>query len=140
MGDAQDIGVIIDIDEQSKAAQVEFNGVKFKLPLVQLRRASKSKIKQTAQSKNVAGYVKLDARASTDVRGFRADEACKEVERLVSDAVLANLPSVTIIHGKGTGALRQAIHDQLSRHGSVSSFRNGAITEGGDGVTIVEIK
>ncbi|MBK7986877.1 MAG: Smr/MutS family protein [Ignavibacteria bacterium] len=140
MGDAQDIGVIIDIDEQSKAAQVEFNGVKFKLPLVQLRRASKSKIKQTAQSKHVAGYVKLDARASTDVRGFRADEACKEVERLVSDAVLANLPSVTIIHGKGTGALRQAIHDQLSRHGSVSSFRNGAITEGNDGVTIVEIK
>lgn len=140
MGDAQDIGVIIDIDEQSKAAQVEFNGVKFKLPLVQLRRASKSKIKQTTQAKNVAGYVKLDAKATTDVRGFRADDACKEVERLISDAVLANLSNVTIIHGKGTGALRQAIHDQLSRHGSVSSFRNGAITEGGDGVTIVDIR
>jgi len=140
MGDAQDVGVIIDIDEQSKAAQVEFNGVKFKLPLLQLRRASKSKIKQTTQSKNIAGYVKLDAKATTDVRGFRADDACKEVERLISDAVLANLSNVTIIHGKGTGALRQAIHDQLSRHGSVSSFRNGAITEGGDGVTIVDIR
>lgn len=140
MGDATEIGFIVEIDEVSGTAQVEFNGVKFKLPTIQLRRASRAKVKQSTASKSTGSFVKLDARATTDVRGFRADDACKEVERLVSDAVLANLSTVTIIHGKGTGALRQAIHEQLSHHGAVSSFRIGAITEGGDGVTVVEIK
>jgi len=140
MGDASEIGYIVELDEEGKTAQVEFNGVKFKLPTVQLRRASRAKVKQSISAKSTGSFIKLDARASTDVRGFRADDACKEVERLISDAVLSNLSILTIIHGKGTGALRQAIHDQLSRHGSVSTFRIGAIAEGGDGVTVVEIR
>ena len=94
---------------------------------------------QKKYQKSSGGILKLDAKTTIDIRGYRADEACKEVEKLISDALISNIAIVTIIHGKGTGALRQAIHSQLSQHPGVSSYRNGFIAEGGDGITVVEI-
>ena len=134
----RDVGIIITLDESSGSGIVEFNGIKFKTQLSQLRLAKGSE-KRKAQ-KSMSTVLKLDAKTSIDLRGFRADEACKDVERLLSDAILANISMVTIIHGKGTGALRKAIHEQLTGHPGVKTFRNGTIPEGGEGVTVVEMQ
>jgi DNA mismatch repair protein MutS2 len=136
----RDVGIIIMMDPESESAIVEFNGIKFKTQLSQLKLANRAdKRKAEYSQKSMSTVLKLDAKTSVDLRGFRADEACKDVERLLSDAILANISMVTIIHGKGTGALRKAIHEQLSSHPAVSSFRNGTIPEGGDGVTVVDL-
>ena len=137
----RDVGIIITMDQEAGSAIVEFNGIKFKTQLAQLKKANRSdKRKAEFSQKSMSTVLKLDAKTSIDLRGFRADEACKDVERLLSDAILANITLVTIIHGKGTGALRKAIHEQLSSHPAVRSFRNGTIPEGGEGVTVVEMQ
>jgi len=74
-----------------------------------------------------------------DLRGRRAEEALLEVEKYLDDAVLAGLPRVFLIHGKGTGALRAAIQEQLKTDRRVKSFRLGEHGEGGAGVTVVEL-
>ncbi|MBI3259046.1 MAG: endonuclease MutS2 [Ignavibacteriae bacterium] len=135
---SNEVGVVIAIDTAAHSAVVEFNGLKFKTALAQLRKAGKTKQKEA--SKSSGGLVKFDSKMNLDLRGQRADAACKEVEQFISDAMLSNLQTLTIIHGKGTGALRVAIHDQLRKHPLVANFRLGTIQEGGDGVTILELK
>ena len=75
-----------------------------------------------------------------DLRGMEAIEAVLAAERYLDSAVMARLKTVTIIHGKGTGALRSAIQDMLRHNKSVKSFRLGRFGEGETGVTIVELK
>ncbi len=75
-----------------------------------------------------------------DLRGMETIEAVLTAERYLDSAVMARLKTVTIIHGKGTGALRSAIQDMLRRNKSVKSFRLGRFGEGETGVTIVELK
>ncbi len=79
------------------------------------------------------------ARLRIDLRGARVDEALVEVQRFVDDAVLGGLPSVEILHGKGTGALRQAIHHELAARPDVASFEAAPLNQGGDGVTVVAL-
>jgi DNA mismatch repair protein MutS2 len=92
-------------------------------------------------SKSEAKLRELMAKPEVDLRGLSTDEAIPVLERFIDNARLAKLSSVTIIHGKGTGALRRAVHNNLKReqHG-VKSFRLGIYGEGEDGVTIVELK
>jgi DNA mismatch repair protein MutS2 len=130
------VGTIISIDQRSQQAVVEVNGMKFRFASNVLRPASKKQIPKRDSSV----FMKFDSRSSCDVRGQRADEALKEVEGFLSDAVLGNLTHATIIHGKGTGALRKVLHDYLRDHSQVRSFRNGTIEEGGEGITVVEMR
>jgi len=81
-----------------------------------------------------------NASMEVDLRGMNADEGIIELERFLDSACMANLPSVTIIHGKGTGILRAAVHDELKRDKRVKSYRLGKYGEGENGVTIVEFK
>jgi DNA mismatch repair protein MutS2 len=74
-----------------------------------------------------------------DLRGRMADEALDELERRLDAAYLANLPFLRIIHGKGTGRLRQVIRQALKENPYVASFQPGGEKEGGDGVTVVKI-
>ncbi len=74
-----------------------------------------------------------------DLRGQRADDALQAVERHVESAFLAGLPFVRIIHGKGTGRLRQVVREALSASPHVSSWESGQENEGGDGVTIAHL-
>jgi DNA mismatch repair protein MutS2 len=74
-----------------------------------------------------------------DLRGQRADEALIDLESYLDRAYMARLPWVRIIHGKGTGKLRQVVRDALGKHPHVKSFEAGAHGEGGDGVTVVEL-
>ena len=75
-----------------------------------------------------------------DIRGMETLEAESVVENYIDSAVVARLETVTIIHGKGTGALRKAVHALLKRNKSVKSFRLGAFGEGEAGVTVVELR
>ena len=81
----------------------------------------------------------LTARPELDIRGMQTDEAIPVLERFIDGAKIANLNMVTVIHGKGTGALRQAVHRNLRSEQRVKSFRLGRYGEGEDGVTIVEL-
>ena len=94
--------------------------------------------------KRAAATVRLaGARAAVnelDIRGLMTDEADLQVERFLDNALVGKLNVVTIIHGKGTGALRKAVHQQLKRHPAVKSFRLGRSGEGEDGVTVVELR
>ena len=75
-----------------------------------------------------------------DMRGMRVDEALAVVDKYLDDAVLSGLPRARIIHGKGTGALREAVRDQLRQDRRVASIRPGEAGEGGDGVTVVSFQ
>ena len=75
-----------------------------------------------------------------DIRGMETLEAESVVETFLSTAVMGHLETVTIIHGKGTGALRNAVHDILRRNKNVKSFRLGVYGEGENGVTVVTMK
>ncbi|MBR6789874.1 MAG: Smr/MutS family protein, partial [Oscillospiraceae bacterium] len=75
-----------------------------------------------------------------DLRGMNAEEAIIEMESFIDSAILSNVHQVTIIHGKGTGVLREAVHQRLKKHKSVKSYRLGVFGEGETGVTIAELK
>ena len=74
-----------------------------------------------------------------DLRGQRADEALDQLDRYLDAAYLSGLPFVRIIHGKGTGKLRQVVRQALNQHPQVKSFESGAEKEGGDGVTVAKM-
>lgn len=75
-----------------------------------------------------------------DLRGERFEDALVKVEKYIDDALLAGYPRVSIIHGKGTGALRTGVQNYLKKHRQVKSFHFGSANEGGTGVTVVEFK
>jgi DNA mismatch repair protein MutS2 len=74
-----------------------------------------------------------------DLRGKRADEVAPELDSYLNDVSVANFREVRIIHGFGTGVVRQIVRDILASHPLVKSFRPGGKGEGGDGVTVVEL-
>lgn len=82
----------------------------------------------------------LNIHPEINLIGKKVDEALPILEKYLDDAYLSHLPKVTIIHGRGTGALKNAIHAQLKRISYVKSFRVGGFGEGDHGVTIVEFK
>ena len=99
------------------------------------KRAAKQQMTRViAHSRAVA------AKNELDIRGMMTDEAEDVVNRFIDTAQMGKLNTVSIIHGKGTGALRQAVHQILRRHSAVKSFRLGRYGEGEDGVTVVELK
>lgn len=97
-------------------------------------------VKVKFQKKTAAQLHKLAVSPEVDLRGMMTDEALLALERYLDSALTAKLPSVRIIHGKGTGALRKAVQDYLRRDSSIRSFRLGRYGEGEDGVTVAELK
>ena len=75
-----------------------------------------------------------------DLRGERYENALLRVEKYIDDALLTGYPRVSIIHGKGTGALRHGVQEYLKQHRSVKRIRLGDAGEGGSGITVVEFK
>ncbi len=102
----------------------------------------RKKLNAASQRKQAAVQLNLSPRASTelDIRGLETLEAESVVENYLDAAVRAKLGSVTIIHGKGTGALRKSVHELLKKTKTVKSFRLGHYGEGEAGVTVVEFK
>ncbi len=143
-------GTIITIDDRGYAI-VNINDVKLrvacdKLQLVSAQRSSLKKAATDANSLHALRRTQSEdfVRSRTtpsmtlDIRGARADEALRLTEQFIDNAVVFGHPFVTIIHGKGTGALRKVVHTFLEHQNLISGYRSGTIAEGGDGVTIVE--
>ena len=82
----------------------------------------------------------LNIKAELDVRGMTVDEAVIIIDRHIHDAFIAKQSQFTIIHGKGTGALRTGIHNYLKMCKQIKSFRLGTFGEGDAGVTVVTIR
>ena len=118
---------------------VQIGILKMKLDQSGLEYVKPEKEKKTYTSTAVQGrsaYVKLEL----DLRGERYEDAIIRTEKYLDDAVLSNYHQVSIIHGKGTGALRQGIQQYLKTNKRVKSYRYGEAGEGGHGVTVVELK
>ena len=100
------------------------------------------KKKPAAPASGGSAKLNLQSRAASelDIRGYETLEAESVVENYIDSAVMAKLGTVTIIHGKGTGALRKAVHEMLKRNKAVKSFRLGRYGEVEAGVTVVELK
>ncbi|HEY9570949.1 MAG TPA: Smr/MutS family protein, partial [Metalysinibacillus sp.] len=111
--------------------------MKMKLPEAELEyiKPEKEPI-ATSSLRSSRAAVKLEL----DLRGERYEEALARTEKYLDDALLANYHQVSIIHGKGTGALREGIQSFLKRHPRVKNYRFGEPAEGGYGVTVVELK
>ena len=73
------------------------------------------------------------------IRQLTVDEALIKLDRYLNDAFMAGLSQVRIVHGRGTGTLRQAVREQLAQHPLVQSYRPGGYGEGGEGVTVARL-
>ena len=103
-------------------------------------RAARKKAPSVTIRQNADRALRASAARELDIRGMETLEAESVVENFISAAVMGKLETVTIIHGKGTGALRKAVHDILRRNKAVKSFRLGVYGEGESGVTVVTLK
>ena len=131
-------GTVLSPADAKGDVQVQAGIMKLTVKLKDLRL-----IQDTAPTKGV-GKVQLDTQRQggleLDVRGKLVDEAILEVDRYIDNCLMSGLDQVSIIHGKGTGALRAGIQDYLKRDKRVRSYRMGAYGEGDAGVTVVTLK
>jgi DNA mismatch repair protein MutS2 len=131
-------GVLIE-KLSDKEWQVQIGILKMKVDQADLEYIGTPKQEEKRHLATVKGkdyHVSLEL----DLRGERYEDALLRLEKYIDDALLAGYPHVSIIHGKGTGALRQGVQEYLKNHRAVKKIRFGEATEGGTGVTIVEFK
>ncbi len=137
-------GEVTSIDADDRTAEVQVGGFRVQARLEELRRdGEKDAPPAPAPAPRVVARAAAlpptpDVSMSFDLRGWRAGDVAEKLDRYLNDAYLAGLPSVRIIHGKGTGALRQVVRDVLGAHPLVTSFGGGG-SDGGEGVTIARI-
>ena len=141
------IGKLLEI--QGKTAIVAFGQIKSTVALNRLERVSAGQAKQAEQrmSAHKESTTTADIRnrqlafkQEIDVRGMRVDEALQAVVYFIDDAAMVSATQVRILHGTGTGALRQAIRDYLHQASMVKSYRDEHVQFGGAGITVVEMK
>jgi DNA mismatch repair protein MutS2 len=142
------------VSDDGKNVVLESGSFRITVPALSLRRVQKDRHtdlrKRRLHSVRIRGATDNTADIRADVMsrasaelillGKRVDEAWVLLDQFLDDAVLAGLTNVRIVHGKGTGALRQATQEALSRDRRVDTFRLGGEGEGGDGVTIVKLR
>lgn len=129
-------GEVLEVVSNEEAI-VQMGIIKMKLPLSDLEKTKKT---QEAPTKMVKRQNRQNIKMDLDLRGYRYEEALNELDQYIDQAVLSNYQQVNIIHGKGTGALQKGVQNYLKNHKSVASYRNGMPSEGGFGVTVVELK
>ena len=134
-------GTVLSLPDAKGEVQLQAGILKLKAHLSQLRLVQeKPKAKPVSSVRVNTGAMERTVHMSCDVRGMALDEAMAEVDQYLDEAVLAGLNEVTIVHGKGTGILREGLQRYLKTNGHVKSFRRGVYGEGEDGVTIVQLK
>lgn len=136
------------IEMQDKQALVAFGNLKSTVKLARLESISNNQLKKEARKYESLGNTatdevrqrKLTFQSEIDVRGMRGDEALQAVMYFIDDAVMVGVASVRILHGTGTGALRQMIRQYLGATNGIRTYRDEHIQFGGSGVTVVEFE
>ncbi|MGL4739629.1 MAG: endonuclease MutS2 [Sarcina sp.] len=131
--------VILSMPDNKGEVLVEAGIMKISVKLKELRKAKVSKQEKKIQKREAKLNLKV-VPTSVDLRGMDSIDAVMTADKYLDDAAVARLPEVTIVHGKGTGVLRTEIGKMLKRHPHVKNFRLGVYGEGGNGVTVVELK
>lgn len=135
------VGTVISDPDDDGDVMVQVGIMKINANISTLRRTdSKAEERAGVSTKKIMKTKSKDIKSEIDLRGSNVEEAIMEIDKYMDDAYLAGLNEITIIHGKGTGVLRKGIQDYLKGHRYVKKSRLGGMGEGGDGVTIVEIK
>jgi DNA mismatch repair protein MutS2 len=126
---------------ESGLAEVAVGKLKVKVKLSDLTGSHAREKEKSASKKETIGVeIPITVpRWEVKIIGLRVDEAITVVEKAINDAFLGGLSEVSIIHGRGTGRLKNAIREYVSRHVLVKQFRNAEFSAGGDAVTVVEI-
>ena len=137
-------GTLLEDPDKKGNVTIQMGILKTKMHISQLRLLDDiptvgEKGKQTSRSSYKAAAAR-SFKPELDVRGMIGDDACFMLDRYLDDALVAGIYSVMIIHGKGTGALRQAVWNYLKRDSRVESYRVGQYGEGDYGVTVVELR
>ncbi|HXF61697.1 MAG TPA: endonuclease MutS2 [Caldilineaceae bacterium] len=132
-------GEVLALYERTADADVQIGNFRLKLPLKRLELRQKAVRDEPPRVHIQAGAMHESPGIEFDMRGARVEEGLAQLERYLDNAYLARLPWVRIIHGKGTGALRDAVRNLLRQHPAVGEFRAGSDGEGGDGVTIAKL-
>lgn len=127
-------GEIIDVSDDEVTVQMGIIKMKLEKSEVKKRKAKKVEKPVTIRQN------KTQVNRTLDLRGERYEDALIKLEQYLDQVLLSNYAEVEIIHGKGTGALQKGVQQYLRRHPKVASFRGGMPSEGGFGVTIVEMK
>lgn len=144
--DLQRKGIISGDPDGSEFVFVQMGVMKTKMNISRLRLEEPEKVTYNNKNKpsRKVGRVGVKAerrgKMELDIRGSACDDGIYELDAFIDQAVMSNISTVTIIHGKGTGLLRKAVHQRLRSHPSVKNFRLGLFGEGEDGVTVVELK
>ena len=130
-------GRVVSLTERGREAEVNVGKVRLRIDLGRLTR-----VEEASEEEPPDVHVDLGPSLSTmelDLRGMRADEALIKLEEFLDKAFRDGLSSVRIIHGRGTGALRQVVREHLPRHSLARSFAPESPERGGDGATLVEL-
>ncbi|HEX5503398.1 MAG TPA: endonuclease MutS2 [Thermomicrobiales bacterium] len=137
-------GEVLAVDPATGEADLQVGTFRLRRPLADLTRLSRAQARAAEPRRRQASVTiaapRTDVPIEVDVRGMRAVEVDEALERYINDAYLASLPFIRIIHGKGTGALRQAVRDFLLQHPLVSGFEGAKDRQGGEGVTVAQIR
>lgn len=136
-------GTVISDEDSRGEVTVQVGIMKVNVTVDKLMKGHEKTEKKKSSPNTTSKIMKqktMEVSSSIDLRGQTIDEAMYNIEKYLDDAFLAGLENVIIIHGKGTGALREGIQNALKHHRYVKSLRTGEIGEGGSGVTVVEIK
>ena len=134
-------GTVITPPDKNNETLVQAGIIKINVHLTNLRL-----IEDQEQSLQKTGIGRLgiskakNINTELDLRGMTLDAAVEQVDKYLDDASISGLHEVSIIHGKGTGALRSGIHQYLKRNSHIKSYRLGNYGEGDSGVTFVELK
>jgi len=126
-------------------ADVQMGPLRIRVSVDNLERISKRKADadENVQAQSSVVLPRYEDRPEVatqlDMRGWRVEAALEELETYLNDAAMSGISSIRIVHGKGTGALRAAVREQLTHHPLVKSFATAPPQEGGDGVTIVKL-
>jgi len=132
-------GTVLSTPNDRGELEVQVGNVKLRLGTEHIERREATEAGTTTPLQTTIVRPHITPSMELDLRGRRADEVLPELERYLNDASLAKLPQVRIIHGFGTGVVRQIVRSSLSQHPLVKSFHPADATHGGDGATVVEL-
>ena len=140
-----EIATIISLSGKIDQLQVQIGNAKMNIKISDIDKIidkdKKINISSTSHSKStLASFKSKEISAEINVIGQNVEEACFVIDKYLDDCIISKLSPVRIVHGKGTGKLREGIHSFLKNHPHVKSFRLGTFGKGEMGVTIVELK